>query len=200
VSKKSANSTKERLLSSGALLICEKGYAGVSVREICNHADTSINMIHHYFDSKEGLLNAITESYGENTFALPLKLLAKEPKSRDDFISRIELVFVTTFEACIENRLVLMITIREQHSSKALIAYMAGFKAFIDIGIDKGFARKELDSEMITGFILDRIVNQVQFAPWIKDEFGTDVLNDQSYIKRWSQMNADVFINGIAFH
>jgi AcrR family transcriptional regulator len=196
--ERSSNSTKERLLSSGALLICEKGYSGVSVREICSHADTSMNMIHHYFGNKEGLLNAITESYGENVFVFPLKLLAIEPKSKVDFISRIELIFETTLEACIENRLVLMITIREQQSPEALIAYMAGFKAFIDIGIEKGFARKELDSEMITGFILDRIVNQVQFSPWVIDEFGTDILNDQSYLKRWTRSNVDVFINGIS--
>jgi AcrR family transcriptional regulator len=196
--ERSSNSTKERLLSSGALLICEKGYSGVSVREICSHADTSMNMIHHYFGNKEGLLNAITESYGENVFVFPLKLLAIEPKSKVDFISRIELIFETTLEACIENRLVLMITIREQQSPEALIAYMAGFKAFIDIGIEKGFARKELDSEMITGFILDRIVNQVQFSPWVIDEFGTDILNDQNYLKRWTRSNVDVFINGIS--
>ena len=198
MNEKGSNSTKERLLSSGALLICEKGFSGVSVREICSHADTSMNMIHHYFGCKDGLLNAISESYGENVFALPLKFLSKEPKSKEDFLCRIELVFETTLEACIENRLILMITIREQQSPKALLEYMAGFKAFIDIGIDKGFARKELDSAMITGFILDRIVNQVQFSPWINDEFGTDIFNDQSYLKRWSQSNIDVFINGIA--
>ena len=197
MNEKDSNSTRERLLSSGALLICEKGYSGVSVREICSHAGTSMNMIHHYFGNKEGLLNAITESYGENVFAFPLKLLSKEPKSKSDFISRIELVFETTLEACIENRLFLMITIREHQTPNALLEYMAGFKVFIDIGIDKGFARKELDSAMITGFILDRIVNQVQFSPWVNDEFGTDILNDQSYLKRWSQSNIDVFINGI---
>jgi AcrR family transcriptional regulator len=195
---KNTTSTKDRLLSSGALLICEKGYSGVSVREICTHAGTSMNMIHHYFGNKEGLLNAITDAYGENVFVLPLKFLAKEPKSKSDFISRVELIFETTLEACIENRLVLMITIREEQSPKELIAYMAEFKAFIDIAIEKGFARKELDSEMITGFILDRIVNQVQYSPWVNDEFGSDILKDVNYLKRWCKSNVDVFINGIA--
>jgi AcrR family transcriptional regulator len=198
MSERNSNSTKERLLSSGAFLICEKGYSGVSVREICKNADASMNMIHHYFGSKEGLLKSIIESYGRNIFVLPLKLLAKEPKSKDDFISRFELVFETTLEACIENRLGLMIVIREQSSPQALIDYMTGFKAFIDIGIKKGFARKELDSEMITGFMLDRIVNQVHYAPWVNNEFGIDILSDPSYLKRWSQSNVDLFINGIA--
>ena len=45
--------SKERLMSSGAALFSEKGYAGVSVREICKHAKTSMNMIHHYFKNKD---------------------------------------------------------------------------------------------------------------------------------------------------
>jgi len=50
---------KDRLIYSGATLFSEKGYSGVSVREICKHADTSISMFHHYFDNKAGLLKVI---------------------------------------------------------------------------------------------------------------------------------------------
>jgi len=198
MNKHNSEPTKERLLSSGVDLFSKKGYSGVSVREICKHAETSMNMIHHYFGNKEGLLNSIIESYGQNVFVFPLKLLAKEPISRTDFFSRIELVFETTLDAYIENSLVLMITIREQKSPTSLIEYAECFKNFIAIGKQKGFVRKELDVEMITGFILDRITNQVHFASWIKSDTGADILNDQEYLKRWSKSNVDLFINGIA--
>ena len=196
--KKKTDSSKNRLLASGATLISEKGYAGVSVREICKHAGTSMNMIHHFFGNKEGLLNAIIESYGENVFAFPLKLLEKEPKSKEDFVSRIELVFETTLDAYIDNREVFMITMREQISPKSLIEYMAAFKSFIEVSKEKGFARKTIDSGMITGFLLDRIINQVQFAPWIEKQFGTDILKNKDYLKRWSEANVDIFINGVS--
>jgi hypothetical protein len=50
---------------------------------------------------------------------------------------------------------------------------------------------------MITGFLLDRILNQVQLAPWIKGTYGTDVLSDPEYKQRWCRSNLDVFVNGI---
>ena len=194
---KKIDSSKQRLLTSGAALISEKGYAGVSVREICKHAETSINMIHHFFGSKEGLLVAIIESYGENVFLLPMKLLEFEPQTKVDFVSRIALVFETTLDAFIANREILMITIREQKSPKLLLEYMQALKQFIDNAKEQGFTRENLDTEMLTGFMLDRLINQVQFAPWIRDKFVTDVLHDKAYLKRWSQSNIDIFLHGI---
>jgi AcrR family transcriptional regulator len=71
-------STKSRILASGAELMAEKGFSGVSVREICAHADTSMNMLHHYFGSKQGLLDAIVAKFSSGVFALPMRLLDKE--------------------------------------------------------------------------------------------------------------------------
>ena len=81
----------DRLLSSGAHLIAEKGFDGASVREICAHAETSINMIHHYFGNKQGLCDAIVGQFSSGVFAVPMRLFDKEPRSKDDFLSRIEL-------------------------------------------------------------------------------------------------------------
>lgn len=52
-----------------------------------------------------------------------------------------------------------------------------------------------LDTQMLTGALLDRIVNQVQFAPWIKRNFGTDVA-DPEYKRRWCASNVDLFLRG----
>ena len=78
---------------SGALVFAEKGFDGGSVREICKHASTSINMVHHYFGSKAGLLDAIVEQFSSQVFAVPMRLLETPPKSGDDFGSRIEMLF-----------------------------------------------------------------------------------------------------------
>ena len=50
---------------------------------------------------------------------------------------------------------------------------------------------KKLDKKDLSDY-LDRIINQVQFAPWAKDEFAADILNDKVYLKRWSQANIDI--------
>ncbi|MFT7648423.1 MAG: AcrR family transcriptional regulator, partial [Candidatus Poriferisodalaceae bacterium] len=85
-------------------MFAEKGYAGGSTREICQRAGTSINMVHHYFGTKANLREAIIEQFGVQVLALPMRLLATHPQSRDDFISRIGLLFETSLEACLEHR------------------------------------------------------------------------------------------------
>ncbi len=189
--------TKDRLLKSGAILFAEKGFAGVSVREICEHAETSMNMIHHYFESKDGLLKAIVEQFSANVYAVPMRLLDKPPRSKEDFQSRIEMLFEATLDAYIEHRLILLVVIRELANPGALAEYMKRFGDFLEQAKKKGFVRKELDSDMVTGFLLDRILNQVQFVPWIRKIYGRDILSDPKYNKQWCKSNLDLFMNGI---
>ena len=175
----------------------QKGFEGVSVREICKHANTSMNMIHHYFESKDGLLQSIVEQFSDQVFVVPLKLLQKPPKSKEDFHSRMEMLFEATLDAYIDQRDLLMVIIREQADPEALTEYVNKFAAFLDSAKKSGYVRKEIDSSMITGIMLDRILNQVQFAPWIKRKHGVDLLTDDAYRQRWCESNLEVFLNGM---
>ncbi|MFT7624422.1 MAG: AcrR family transcriptional regulator, partial [Myxococcota bacterium] len=115
-----ATPTRERLLTSGALLFAEKGFDGVSVRAICKHAQTSNNMVHHYFKSKAGLREAIIEQFSLAVFAVPMRLLATPARSADDFAARMEMLFATIVEAYMEHRTILMVVTREQADLPAL--------------------------------------------------------------------------------
>lgn len=190
-------SARDRLLDAGADLIAAKGFDGVSVREICRQAGTSINMVHHYFGSKQGLLDAIVEQFSSGVFEIPMRLLDKEPRSKADFVSRLELLFETTLDAYIAHRAVLMVVVREQADPEALPEYMARFAGFLSAAQEKGFVRPEVDAELITGFLLDRILNQVQLAPWIRRNYGTDLLTDADYKRSWCESNLNVFLNGV---
>ncbi len=167
------------------------------MREICARAETSTNMIHHYFGSKRGLLDAIVEQFSSGVFAMPMKLLDREPRSKEDFLSRMELLFEATLDAYIEHRSVLMVVVREQADPEALPEYMGRFASFLDQAKEKAFVRDDVDSDLIAGFLLDRMLNQVQLAPWIKRNYGTDLLADPEYRQRWCRSNLDVFVNGI---
>ena len=197
MSESNSLSTRSRLLQSGAQLMAEKGFDGVTVREICTHAGTSNNMVHHYFDSKQGLLDAIVDQFSSGVFAIPMRLLEKEPRSREEFLSIIELLFETTLEAYIEHRSVMLVVVREQADPNALPIYMERVAAFLETAKEKGFVREKVDTDMITGFFLDRILNQVQFAPWIKRSYGTDLLSDPIYRRQWCRSNLDILMNGI---
>lgn len=188
---------KERLITAAAALFSEKGFAGVSVREICKAAGTGINMIHHYFGNKKGLLEAITARYDDRVYATPLRLLAMPARSRDDFAARIELMFETMLETCLENRDIMMVMLREQKDLKQLDAFQTAFVAFLDEAKRQGIVREGLDTVMISGAMLDRIISQVQFAPWIKRKIGVDAASDDAYRQRWSRSNVDLFLNGM---
>ncbi|NRB00575.1 MAG: TetR/AcrR family transcriptional regulator [Rhodobacteraceae bacterium] len=188
---------RDRLIAAAAELFAEKSYGGVSVREICKKAGTGINMIHHYFGNKDGLLEAIANQFDEKVYAVPLRLLAAPAKSRDDLISRIELLFETTLEACLAQRNVMMVVIREQSQLSTLVAYQTAFVGFLEDAKSKGFIREGLESEMISGAMLDRIISQVQYAPWIKESTGYDIESDASYRQDWCRASVDLFLNGV---
>jgi len=185
-------------LQSGSKLFAEKGFAGVSARSICAHADTSVNMVHHYFGSKRGLLGAIAEQLSVKIFAIPMRLFQTMPASRKDFASRMQLLFETTLEAYIEHRTLLVVVVREEIDTQGMQDYSQAFAEFLERAKHNGFVRQELDSEMTTGAMLDRILNQITFAPWVKRVHGVDILTDDAYQKRWCKANLDLFLNGIA--
>ena len=193
----STSPVKQRLFNSGTILFGKRGFAGVSVREICNHADTSQNMIHHFFGSKQGLLDAIIDGFSKNIFLKPSKLLDSLPRSTEDFISRIELVFEITLDACINSRKTFLVVLKEKPNSRIFVDYANLFIDFINRCKRRGFVRNKIDSVMIAGYILDRFYNQVQFAPWIKDISGVDLVGDGEYRYRWCKTNLDIIIHGV---
>ena len=188
---------RERLILAASMLFAERGFGGVSVREICKAAGTGINMIHHYFGNKEGLLEEIVRQFDVRVYAVPLRLLEKPARSRDDLTARMELLFETTLEACLAERDLLMVVLREQAALETLNAFQDGLVSFLEAAKDQGLVRDGLDAPMISGAMLDRIVSQVQFAPWIMRASGVDIANDADYRQRWCRSNVDLFLHGI---
>lgn len=155
-----------------------------------------MNMIHHYFGSKEGLLREVMGQLDESVFVVPMRLLEAPPRSSEDFRARMEMLFETTLEAYIQQRDVLVVAVREQAELPAIREYMAHFVEFIEQAKQQGIVRQGLDASMITGAMLDRILNQVHFAPFIHKTFGIDVLADRDYQRRWCRANLDLFLHG----
>jgi AcrR family transcriptional regulator len=189
--------TKERLLESGAQLFAQHGYGSVPIRDICAHADTSVGMVHHCFGNKQGLLDAIVASFSSGVFVVPIVLLSKQPSSITDLVSRLELLFETTLDAFIEHQLTYKVIVREQMPLPALDEYRKRFVYFLDAAKQNDLVRHEADSEMVGGWILDRIGNQVQFAPFIENTSGYTVLNDATYKAQWCKSNIDLFLHAL---
>jgi AcrR family transcriptional regulator len=59
VQREDISSTSERILQIATRLFAEKGFANVSIREICEAANASLPMVYYYFKDKDGLFQAV---------------------------------------------------------------------------------------------------------------------------------------------
>lgn len=66
-SGRSAQKGRQRLIDTAMELFAERGFDGVTVRDIAREADVSIGLINHHFDSKEGLREAVDAHFIERT-------------------------------------------------------------------------------------------------------------------------------------
>lgn len=57
-----AELTRTRILEAGFDLFVEKGFAGVSMRELALRSGVTKSLIHHHFGTKEGLWDAVKEA------------------------------------------------------------------------------------------------------------------------------------------
>jgi AcrR family transcriptional regulator len=64
--KEDVNSTKDRILEAAAKLFSERGYEGVTTREIAKAIGINSASIYYYFPSKEEILRSLYEVYSEN--------------------------------------------------------------------------------------------------------------------------------------
>lgn len=60
---------RERLILVAMRLFAEKGFDGVTVRDISSEADVSVGLINHHFTSKEGLREAVDDYFLKRTGA-----------------------------------------------------------------------------------------------------------------------------------
>jgi TetR/AcrR family transcriptional regulator len=75
--------TAERILQVASRMFAEKGFANVSVRDICRETETTAPVIYYYFGSKKGLFDAVARrQISMEDFIGKLKEAAKAPDPR----------------------------------------------------------------------------------------------------------------------
>lgn len=191
-------SIKTRLIDAGKTLFADRGFAGTSVREICKEADASSTMIHHYFGSKEGLYNAIVDEFTSTTFDVPLRLIAKPPKTQEEFLLRLEMFMMETFRALIAQAPVFRIIAQQATRYVGTAKFHTGLADFLTAAQNAGFLSTDLKIELVTGIVLDRLGGQIIYASMAQND-QPNVLNDEAYAEEWLNANVSVLIHGLAF-
>ena len=91
----------------------------------------------------------------------------------------------------------MMVVLREQAELPALGTFEKAVTSFLEDAKTKGLVREKLSAGLVSGMILDRVMNQAQFAPWLKANHGIDLYNDAAYRRDWCRSNADLILFGL---
>ncbi len=75
------HATAERILQVASKLFAEKGFANVSVRDICRETGTSPPVIYYYFRNKKGLFDAVARK--QISMEVFIKKLSKASEAED---------------------------------------------------------------------------------------------------------------------
>ena len=79
---------KGKLLSSAEVLLAEKPYANISIREIASHSGVNSAMVSYYFTNKEGLFIALLDEMSKKHFVV-MQTIANSPEPIKTFIETI---------------------------------------------------------------------------------------------------------------
>jgi AcrR family transcriptional regulator len=76
-----AHTTAERILQAASRMFAEKGFANISVREICRETGTTAPVIYYYFGNKRGLFDAVARR--QISMADFIQELSKASRAKD---------------------------------------------------------------------------------------------------------------------
>jgi TetR/AcrR family transcriptional repressor of nem operon len=94
--------TRERILDSAQALILARGFAGVSVDQLCRHLGLTKGAFFHHFKSKRELARALIRRFADEGLELFRGNLARARRLSDDPLQQL-LILVGLYEELFEN-------------------------------------------------------------------------------------------------
>ena len=205
MSQSRSHDTRQAVIDAATSLFSQHGFRGASVREICARAGASANAITYHFGTKEGLYNHILDSFASLQLE-HAKTLAADPRSIKEFEVRLELFFEQLLDAYIENRETLLIFTRQFEQlvrgdrSDGVIGEMiktnCAIATFIKRAKALGFVKPDVDSDIVAGLLVDRLLNQARFVDSHEIFFSASTL-DPEYRAHWVRATLGIVFNGI---
>jgi len=161
------HATAEKILEVSSKMFAEKGFANVSVRDICRETDTTPPVIYYYFGSKKGLFEAVARkqiSMGDFIRKLSRASELKDPrKGLESFVS----TYLSSFPEHTFNVGLYMrdSATLDKHSAQMVSEDLERISALavglVDRSIEAGLFRKT-DSSLATDCLLG-MLNRVIF-------------------------------------
>lgn len=95
----SENNTKDTIFATAAQLFAQKGYNGVSMREISERSGVTKPTIYYYFGSKEGIYEELIETGMQYVVSSFEKIVEKDASAKDKLVMMTKTFFQLTIDA-----------------------------------------------------------------------------------------------------
>ncbi|OQX89087.1 hypothetical protein B6D60_00210 [candidate division KSB1 bacterium 4484_87] len=113
---KGENDTKLQIFLTAARLFAEKGYNGVSMREISELSNVSKPTIYYYFGSKEGIFRELLETGMEYGVAFSRKIAETDISAKMKLVKIMQQQFRISYEHSEFSKFFLMIFLTSEHT------------------------------------------------------------------------------------
>jgi AcrR family transcriptional regulator len=149
--------SKEAILSSAEKLFASRGFAGTTIRDVCDAAGVNIASISYYFEGKEGLYRACLSRYGDERLALTQRIL-QPARSLEELRVRLQMFTQEMLESHINNPSVNRILLRECDNGlpvardifqNSFLKIHHAFDRFFKAAQKSGLVEPSLDSALV---------------------------------------------------
>ncbi|WP_114284395.1 TetR/AcrR family transcriptional regulator [Candidatus Halocynthiibacter alkanivorans] len=197
--------TRQSILDAAVAEFWAHGFRGASVRDICARAGASSNAITYHFGSKEKLYQEILDRFAALQLEQTQTALSGELRSPEEFEIRLEMFLTQLLETYLDNRETLLIALREfeqlppdsdNSAIRELIEINRSLSNFIQKAKDRGFVRESVDTGMVAGTLLDRLINQARYAHTHLQFFSVTSL-DPEYRAYWVRASLGLILDGM---
>ena len=154
-----AMTPKDQILDSAVQLFALRGFEGVSIREIAEHAQIHFASIRYHFGDKEELYNTCISLHGESRLTTATKYLESEPQSIEDMKLRLSFALNETFEEHSKNPFLSKLLLHEVENStgkhdlvlrKTMVSMTEVYIKFFKKCQKKNFISNDVDPVFIT--------------------------------------------------
>ena len=197
--------TKEALVQAATRLFAERGYAGASVRDICEEAGASANAVTYHFGSKEELYRVVLNCFADTQLAVAQRTLSAPIGSKEEFATRLEIFFSQLLDIYLANRDVIRILTKEfeqlvpmgeEGPVFEMLKTSRSIAEYVRAAIEVGVVSADVDPDIVAGLLLDRVINQARFTEAHQRFFGVST-RDETYREHWLRSTLRIVFHGI---
>ncbi|MBP9679791.1 MAG: TetR/AcrR family transcriptional regulator [Bacteriovorax sp.] len=196
--------TKNQLLDAARKHFCEKGFAGSSIRDICDETGANVSAIKYHFGGKEGLYRECFKTFGETRLHSASKILT-HANSIDELKLRLKLFCEDFLNEGLANMHTTKMICREIENENPLIddifqeTFLKVYSTLVDVFEDakkKSLIRSDIDSMTITSLFFHSLTTSLRLDH-VGERYFKKTLKDPKYAELYINNMISIFFDGL---